>query len=142
MFLLVLCIRNVMSSNTSCLEAHLGFFRLLMKGIIDLYVLWPFEKKLNSKLAMRVRTRDYTVCHLSEKPYIKSCMNGILASQQGSSRWWTSWLGIKLVQLDAGINHILHIWWNDITIIPRHIIISYKKNTVMQLYHSRPSFWL
>lgn len=54
-------------------------------------------------------------------------MNGILASQQGSSRWWTSWLGIKLVQLDAGINHILHIWWYDISIIPRHIIISYEK---------------
>ena len=134
--------RKVKSSNTSRFEAYSGFFRLLMKGIIDLYVLWPFDKKLNSKLAMRVRLRDYTVCHLSEKPYIKSCMNGILTSQQCSSRRWTSWLGIKLVQLDARINHILHIWWNDIIIIPRHIIISYKKNTVMQLYHSRPSFWL
>ena len=31
--------RKVTSSNTSCLEAHAGFFRLLMKGIFDLYVL-------------------------------------------------------------------------------------------------------
>ena len=27
--------RKVASSNTSCLEAHAGFFRLLMKGIFD-----------------------------------------------------------------------------------------------------------
>ena len=31
--------RKVMSSNTSCLEAHSGFFRLLMKGIFDSYEL-------------------------------------------------------------------------------------------------------
>ena len=30
--------RKVMSSNTSRLEAHKGFFRLLMKGIFDPYV--------------------------------------------------------------------------------------------------------
>ena len=29
---------KVASSNTSCLEAHTGFFKLLMKGIFDLYV--------------------------------------------------------------------------------------------------------
>ena len=29
---------KVASSNTSRLEAHAGFFRLLMKGIFDLYV--------------------------------------------------------------------------------------------------------
>ena len=33
-------------NNTSRLEAHAGFFRLLMKGIFDPYVLWPFDKKL------------------------------------------------------------------------------------------------
>ena len=38
--------RKVASSfNTSRLEAHAGFFRLLMKGIVDPYVLWPFDKK-------------------------------------------------------------------------------------------------
>ena len=31
--------RKVASSNTSCLEAHAGFSRLLMKGIFDPYVL-------------------------------------------------------------------------------------------------------
>ena len=31
--------RKVVSSNTSCLEANKGFFRLLMKGIFDPYVL-------------------------------------------------------------------------------------------------------
>ena len=31
--------RKVKSSNTSCLEAHAGFFRLLIKGKFDLYVL-------------------------------------------------------------------------------------------------------
>ena len=31
--------RKVASSNTSCLEAHVGFFRLLMKGIFNAYVL-------------------------------------------------------------------------------------------------------
>jgi hypothetical protein len=28
------------------LEGHVGFFRLLMKGIFCPYVLWPFDKKL------------------------------------------------------------------------------------------------
>ena len=31
--------RKVASSNTSRLEAHAGFFRFLMKGIFDPYVL-------------------------------------------------------------------------------------------------------
>ena len=31
--------RKIASSNTSCLEAHVGFFRLLMKGIFGPYVL-------------------------------------------------------------------------------------------------------
>ena len=51
---------KVASSNTSRLEAHAGFFRLLMKGIFDPYVLWPFDKKLISLLVMRIRTRNYT----------------------------------------------------------------------------------
>ena len=40
------CTRKNASSNTFCLEAHLSFFRLLMKGIFCPYVLWPFDKKL------------------------------------------------------------------------------------------------
>ena len=35
---------KVGSSNTSCLDAHAGIFRLLMKGIFDPYVLWTFER--------------------------------------------------------------------------------------------------
>ena len=53
--------RKVASSNTSCLEAHAGFFRLLMKGIFNPYVLWPFDRKLIFKLVTYVRTRNYTV---------------------------------------------------------------------------------
>ena len=56
--------RKIASSNTSHLEAHASFFRLLMKGIFDPYVLWPFDKKLISKLVTRVRTHDYTVCDI------------------------------------------------------------------------------
>ena len=37
--------RKVTTTNTSCLEAHLGFFRLLMM-LIDAYSLFPFGKKL------------------------------------------------------------------------------------------------
>ena len=53
--------RKITSSNTSHLEAHAGFFRLLKKGIFNPYVLWLFDKKLISKLVMRVRMHDYTV---------------------------------------------------------------------------------
>ena len=35
----VLAYRKVASSNTSRLEAHAGFFRLLMKGIFEPYVM-------------------------------------------------------------------------------------------------------
>ena len=36
--------RIVESTSPSCIEAHAGLFRLLMKGIFDPYVLWPFDK--------------------------------------------------------------------------------------------------
>ena len=36
------------SSNSSRLEAHAGIYRLLMKGIFDAYVLWPFDKKIST----------------------------------------------------------------------------------------------
>ena len=47
---------KVASSDTSCLEAHAGFFWLLMKGIFDPSVLWPFDKKLISQFVTRVIT--------------------------------------------------------------------------------------
>jgi hypothetical protein len=37
---------KVASSNTSHLGAHVGFFRLIMKGLLDPYVLPLFDKKL------------------------------------------------------------------------------------------------
>ena len=39
----VLEYRKIASFNTSRLEAHVGFFRLLMKGIFGPYVLGPFD---------------------------------------------------------------------------------------------------
>ena len=37
---------KIASSNTFRLEAHVGLFRLLMKGILDTYLVWHFDKKL------------------------------------------------------------------------------------------------
>ena len=42
--------RNVASTSLSHFEAHVGLFRLLMKGICDAYVLGPFGKKVMSEL--------------------------------------------------------------------------------------------
>ena len=51
--------RKVASSNTSRLEPHPGFYRLLMKGIFDAYVLWSFDKKMFFELVINIR--DFTV---------------------------------------------------------------------------------
>ena len=40
--------QKIANFNTSCLEAHAGIFRLLMKEIFDPYMLRPFNKKLIS----------------------------------------------------------------------------------------------
>ena len=40
--------RKVKSTSPSRLEAHADFFRLSMKGKYDVYLLWPFGKKLTS----------------------------------------------------------------------------------------------
>ena len=53
--------RKIASSNMSRLEAHVGFFRLLMMGIFCPFVLCPFDKKQIFELVMRTRTRGYTV---------------------------------------------------------------------------------
>ena len=53
--------RIVASRSTSRLVTCLGLFRLLMKGIFDPYVLWPFGKKLIFWIVTRVSARDYTV---------------------------------------------------------------------------------
>ena len=51
--------RKVVSSNTSHLEAHAGFFRMLMKGIFDAYVLGHFDKKIIFELVTRVSIPGY-----------------------------------------------------------------------------------
>ena len=53
--------RRVISSNTSRLEAHAGYFRLFMKGIFDAYVLWHFSKNNVSELVMHIRTHNSVV---------------------------------------------------------------------------------
>ena len=53
--------RKVASSNTSPLEVHAEFFRLLLKGIFGPYVLWPLDKKLIFWIVTRVSARDYAV---------------------------------------------------------------------------------
>ena len=50
---------KIASSNTSRLEAHVGLFRFLMKGILDAYVLSPFD--IFFELVTLVNTRDFTV---------------------------------------------------------------------------------
>ena len=59
-----------MNSNTCCLEAHAGFFKLHMKVIFDPYVLRPFDKKMISLLVTRVRTRDYKVVSMRSQMMI------------------------------------------------------------------------
>ena len=50
-------IRIVASSNTSCLDAHAGFFRLLMKGIFDPYV-WSSHNMSFDRFLLAVESRD------------------------------------------------------------------------------------
>ena len=71
---MILEYRKVTSSNTSRLEAHAGFFRLLMKGTFDSYVLWPFDKKVDfliSNATIRyVMYVSMLVCHFAKSKYI------------------------------------------------------------------------
>ena len=69
--------RIVKSSNTSCLEAHPGIYGLLMKGIFDAYVLWPFDKKLISWLVSQIRTGDFTVCNSSQAMKLRNSLLNI-----------------------------------------------------------------
>ena len=48
--ILIICLDTV-KLRVLTLEVHACFFKLLMKGIFDAYVLWPFDKKnLETKL--------------------------------------------------------------------------------------------
>ena len=52
---------KVASSRLSRLVAHNGFFRLLMKGIFDAYVLWPLAKRIQNWIVNWSTTLDFMV---------------------------------------------------------------------------------
>ena len=58
--------RRVASSNLSRLEPHPGFYRLLMKGNFDNYLLWPFDKKIIFGLVTGVNTCAFPVLENSD----------------------------------------------------------------------------
>ena len=55
--------RKVASSNTSPLEPNAYFFRLLMKGIFDPYVWWPFDKEIYNKIILCVTNTFFLDFH-------------------------------------------------------------------------------
>ena len=61
--------RKVVISKMSRLVVHVGIYRLLMKGIFDAYVVWPFYKKFIFELVTRVNTCDYTVDLVTNASY-------------------------------------------------------------------------
>ena len=73
---------TVASFYTSRLEAHAGFFSLLMKGIFDPSVLWPFDKKLISQLRTWIRIQHYTTFEI--------CFN---LQIQKKNNYWDNYLG-------------------------------------------------
>ena len=46
----------VANASPSLFEAHVGLFRLFMKGIFGPYIMWPFDKKQIFELVTRIRT--------------------------------------------------------------------------------------
>ena len=63
--------RKVPSSNMYRLEAHAGFFRLLMKKIFDPYVLWPFDKKF---LIRNVRQNGWLYSCWKKNGHVIDCL--------------------------------------------------------------------
>ena len=59
---------KIPSSNTSLSEAHVGFFKLLMKGIFSPYVLWPFDKNFGF---LNFLSKVYSMYLRIEKPLHK-----------------------------------------------------------------------
>ena len=82
--------RKISSSNTSRLEAYVGFFRLLVKGIFDPYVLWPFDKKLIFQLVTRISTRDFTVWEIKTFGLSSRIRNTVLWDEAKIELEWQS----------------------------------------------------
>ena len=73
----------VASTNLSRFKVHAGLFRLLMKGIFDPYLLWPFCKTLIFLLVTGISTRDFTVCCHQKLCHIFFDWQHL---------WWVQWL--------------------------------------------------
>ena len=75
--------RKIGSFNTSRLEEHADIYILLMKGIFDAYVLWPFDKNVIFELVTRINTRDYTVLVIGNFQLLKTILlvNGFFSDQ-------------------------------------------------------------
>ena len=88
--------RKVSNSNASCLEAHAGFFRLLMKGIFGTYIC-PFDKKL----LMYIRTHNFTA--------FISFFSDFLASTLWRWLIWPIWNNL-FAWASASIFKQCHLW--------------------------------
>ena len=87
--------RKVASSNTSRFEAHAGLFKLLMKGIFDAYVLWPFDQKCVFEFLRRVNTRDFTLIEIAHrKAYMQWLCPGPMHCHD--KKWCSAYLPLLL----------------------------------------------
>ena len=114
--------RKVLSANTSRLEAHPGFFRLVMEGIFYPYLLWPFDKKLISWLVTNVTTRGYTVTiffnilkpcqHKKIQKFVYALQRNKLTYKFSKQNSHHMWLRISK-NSDVGVNPAQHSFWED-----------------------------
>ena len=107
--------------NEFCLHCH--WLRLLMKGIFDSYVLWPFDKKFIFELVTRVNTPDYTVHSRFEFQAGHSNQNTTL------THWWMIDLKFVLIYLK---NKLL----TEVTKSGHNNV--YKKNKIKKMWSSKP----
>ena len=70
--------------STSCLVAHPGIFRLLMKGKFEVYFLWPFGEKLMFEIVAQSTIRNSMVLFL--KVFITRS-NGPLIYLPSMTQW-------------------------------------------------------
>ena len=105
------------SSDTSRLEAHDGFFRLLMKGIFDPYVLWHADVLYGWSLSKKNLPKDarfYPVlvkvvaghvkglqfCQIGKDIKVNGCQGVIVQNQRLQIRRWgenSGWYGCQSI---------------------------------------------
>ena len=86
--------------------SHAGFFRLLMKGIFDPYIVWPFEKKLISWLVMCFSTCDFTVfvpqfLRTNSSGRSSGRSSGYYLGRSYFKHWNLFWMNETIVQLQV-----------------------------------------